>query len=221
VGLSSSSELFRDASAGLKDLSNPLRVSSPTALSVRRVRSALCLPRPALFRLQGLVSLLTVFSSPSLAGLVSCQLRSWGFPFRAFPSCGAVLLSEPWLPCRWVRPALVRRLVRPAGRRLRPRWLAEASLRLAGATLRSARCCLGPSVPSTSKRCSPLESVLPRRGVTLGGRADALLGFSPPELSPSLPWGLLPGPSPHALGKRSEERCLGSRVFPNREVGFP
>jgi hypothetical protein len=43
-------------------------------------------PRPATFRLQGLVTLLTVYSLRARAGLVSCRRRSWDSPFGAFPS---------------------------------------------------------------------------------------------------------------------------------------
>jgi hypothetical protein len=41
--------------------------------------------RPATFRLQGLVALLTVYSLRSRAGLVSCRRRSWDSPFGGFP----------------------------------------------------------------------------------------------------------------------------------------
>jgi hypothetical protein len=41
---------------------------------------------PALFRLQGLATLLAVCSLRSLAGFVSCRQRSWDSPFEAFSS---------------------------------------------------------------------------------------------------------------------------------------
>ena len=46
------------------------------------------LPRLASVRLQGLVTLLTVFSPPALTGFVSHRQRSWDFPF------GAVIPSD-------------------------------------------------------------------------------------------------------------------------------
>jgi hypothetical protein len=45
--------------------------------------------RPATFRLQGLVTLLTVSSLPSRAGFISHRQRSWDFPFGGFPSQAA------------------------------------------------------------------------------------------------------------------------------------
>jgi hypothetical protein len=39
---------------------------------------------PAEFRLQGLITLLTVFALRCLAGFVSCRRRSWDSPFEAF-----------------------------------------------------------------------------------------------------------------------------------------
>lgn len=44
------------------------------------------LPAPATFRLQGLVTLLTVSSLRARAGFVSRRRRSWDSPFGAFPS---------------------------------------------------------------------------------------------------------------------------------------
>jgi hypothetical protein len=41
---------------------------------------------PAVFRLQGLVTLLTVYSLRIRAGFVSHRQRSWDSPFGAFPS---------------------------------------------------------------------------------------------------------------------------------------
>jgi hypothetical protein len=42
--------------------------------------------RPALFRLQGLVTLLAAYSLRSLAGFLSRRQRSWDSPFEAFSS---------------------------------------------------------------------------------------------------------------------------------------
>jgi hypothetical protein len=39
--------------------------------------------RPAMFRLQGLATLLTVYSPRNLAGLVSSRQRSWDSPLRS------------------------------------------------------------------------------------------------------------------------------------------
>jgi len=84
----------------------------------RNPRSTLRGPsRPATFRLQGLVTLLTVFSLESRAGSISHRQRSWDSPF------GGVLsrkVSETFQPGRTHLP-LARRLfhrrsVRPARR---------------------------------------------------------------------------------------------------------
>jgi hypothetical protein len=50
----------------------------------------------------GFLDLLTVFAAPGPRGLVSCRLRSWDSPFRAFPFQESVPLSGPMLPCGWV-----------------------------------------------------------------------------------------------------------------------
>jgi len=49
--------------------------------------------RPALVRPQGLATLSADYSRPNLAGLVSCRLRSWAWPFRG---------CSRW---RWSRPS--------------------------------------------------------------------------------------------------------------------
>jgi hypothetical protein len=43
------------------------------------------LARPATFRLQGLATLLAVYSPRNLAGLVSSRQRSWDSSLRSFP----------------------------------------------------------------------------------------------------------------------------------------
>lgn len=50
----------------------------------------------------GFLDLLTVFAAPGPRGLVSCRLRSWDSPFRAFPFQESVPLTGPLLPCGWV-----------------------------------------------------------------------------------------------------------------------
>jgi hypothetical protein len=50
----------------------------------RSTSRGICLP--ATFRLQGLVTLLTVYSLQSRAGFVSTRQRSWDYPFGAFSS---------------------------------------------------------------------------------------------------------------------------------------
>jgi len=57
----------------------------PTAHPVSRVHYGRALPAHR-FRLQGLLTLLTVFSSAGLANPVSGRQRSWAFPFEAFSS---------------------------------------------------------------------------------------------------------------------------------------
>jgi len=58
----------------------------PTAHEASKVRSPRALPPPATFRLQGLATLLTVYSLRGRAGLVSYRQRSWDSPFGAFSS---------------------------------------------------------------------------------------------------------------------------------------
>jgi hypothetical protein len=50
-----------------------------------RVHFTRAVPRPATVRLQGLVTLLTVFSPCRLAGLVSSRQRSWDLSLRSVP----------------------------------------------------------------------------------------------------------------------------------------
>jgi hypothetical protein len=57
----------------------------PSAHSDRRVHYGRALPSRR-FRLQGLATLLTVFSSAALANRVSDRQRSWASPFEAFSS---------------------------------------------------------------------------------------------------------------------------------------
>ena len=52
----------------------------------------------------GFLDLLTAYAAPGLRGLVSCRLRSWDSPFRAFPFQESVPLSGSLLPCGWVPP---------------------------------------------------------------------------------------------------------------------
>jgi hypothetical protein len=56
----------------------------PTALEGSEVHLTRGKP-PATFRLQGLVTLLTVYSLESRAGFVSHRQRSWDSPFEGFP----------------------------------------------------------------------------------------------------------------------------------------
>jgi hypothetical protein len=58
----------------------------PTAHAVAKVHNrGLCLP--AKFRLQGLITLLTVFSLRNPAGFLSRRRRSWDSPYEAFSTC--------------------------------------------------------------------------------------------------------------------------------------
>jgi hypothetical protein len=71
---------------------SPQRTSSshglplPTAHEASKVRLPRALPTPAIFRLQGLATLLTVYALRNRAGLVSYRQRSWDSPFGAFSS---------------------------------------------------------------------------------------------------------------------------------------
>jgi hypothetical protein len=58
----------------------------PTALTASKVRFTRALPPPATFRLQGLATLVTVYSLRGLASLISYRQRSWDSPFGAFSS---------------------------------------------------------------------------------------------------------------------------------------
>jgi len=77
--------------------------------------------RPATFRLQGLVTLLTAFALESRAGFVSHRQRSWDSPFGGFT------FPEVSQPFGWEKPAAVGLTVAPdteaAGRPARRRPL--------------------------------------------------------------------------------------------------
>jgi len=142
-------------------------VWSPTtpASSADPVRPGV--PRPGTFRLQGLTTLLTACSPPSLATVRRPPQRPWGLPFRALllPAGGAPLGASPLL-------SFPRSARRPAGR--------------------DSRGCLQPGRGTTRRRpkaptaepcppgCSPLQGILLRRGGT-GFPAPA-----PPALRPEV-----------------------------------
>jgi hypothetical protein len=77
------------------------------------------LPQPATFRLQGLATLLTVYSRRARAGFVSHRRRSWDSPFGAFPSRKVSATFPggrthvPFIPSLFPPP---RRRVGPTGR---------------------------------------------------------------------------------------------------------
>jgi len=73
------------ASPGRSRQGTSPELSCPSAHADRRVHVARALPARR-FRLQGLATLLTAFSSASLADLVSDRQHSWASPFEAFPS---------------------------------------------------------------------------------------------------------------------------------------
>jgi hypothetical protein len=64
-----------------------------------RVNSSRALPSPATCRLQGLTTLLTVYSPRRLAGLVSSRQRSWDSSLRSVPlskgGCRVSATAEP------------------------------------------------------------------------------------------------------------------------------
>jgi hypothetical protein len=70
---------------------------------------------PATFRLQGLITLLTVCSPRTRAGLISCRQRSWGFTLRSVPLPKGILhvsaLDEP--TCRSTCRYSLRRTLGP------------------------------------------------------------------------------------------------------------
>lgn len=78
--------------------------------------------RPASVRPQGLATLSTDYSRPNLAGLVSCRLRSWAWPFRGCSSFAVELHSCKSEPTGWfkTRPLVhastaIRRIPPPLG----------------------------------------------------------------------------------------------------------
>jgi hypothetical protein len=88
----------------------------PTAHPGSEVHCPRAQSLPATFRLQGLVTLLTVYSLESLAGFVSHRQRSWDSPFGGFPSREALPAFRPegariplcpavFLPPEGARPA--------------------------------------------------------------------------------------------------------------------
>jgi hypothetical protein len=89
----------------------------------------------------GFLDLLTVYAAPGLRGLVSCRLRSWDSPYRAFPFQGIRASSEAVAPLR-----LGARLL------LRPSFPADASR-----TITHGRAEAGPP------REGPLRLAVPRR----------------------------------------------------------
>jgi len=79
----------------------------------RSTQCGFCLP--ATFRLQGLVTLLTIYSLRARAGFVSHRQRSWDSPFGAFPTrqvSGTFPPGRTHIPFH--PPVLPRRSVRPA-----------------------------------------------------------------------------------------------------------
>lgn len=117
--LSASSTLLQsvtnDTSSGTAARSASPELSCPAAHAVCRVHYGLALPASR-FRLQGLDTLLTVFSSTNLANPVSGRQRSWASPFEAFSSRRA-----PRHSCR-ADPHAV-----GASRRLPVRWTGSAN----------------------------------------------------------------------------------------------
>jgi hypothetical protein len=93
-------------------------------------------PKPALFRLQGLVTLLAAYSRPNRVGLISCRQRSWDSPFGAFSSeRGADAFPRLRTHLPFLPPGYSRRTRRRAGPGGRGFWgftLAGVPLRRAG-----------------------------------------------------------------------------------------
>jgi hypothetical protein len=127
-------------------------------------------PGPASFRLQGLVTLLTVSSLRTRAGFVSRRRRSWDSPFGAFSSrkvSGALPPGSTHLP---FHPTALRRHNTGAG---------PAKLRFLGFDP-----CESPWRPDVRLTHRPL---------------DAPLGFAPSKASQRKPWPNLRPASSHAL----------------------
>jgi len=59
--------------------------SPPFSTSWERGSTVRGFAAPATFHLQGLITLLAVYSPRTRAGLVSCRQRSWAFALRSFP----------------------------------------------------------------------------------------------------------------------------------------
>jgi hypothetical protein len=71
------------------------------------------LPPLALFRLQGLVTLLTVYSLRNLVSLFSCSQRSWALPLR---SLDALRRQSDLFPRRWTHVTFSLHLMQPPQR---------------------------------------------------------------------------------------------------------
>jgi hypothetical protein len=85
---------------------------------------------PALFRLQGLVTLLAVYSLRSLAGFVSRRQRSWDSPFEAFSSRRSIRTSP--LECTHLLFAAMLTEVQAPGRHGRRSFWVLTFLRVPG-----------------------------------------------------------------------------------------
>jgi hypothetical protein len=64
-------------------------------LPVQRIHWSGGIPHPPSVRLQGLVTLLTVYAPLNLAGPFLCPQRSWALPLRSIHSADRVLLRHP------------------------------------------------------------------------------------------------------------------------------
>ncbi len=137
----------------------------------RSTQRGLCLP--ATFRLQGLATLLTVFSLRSRAGFVSTRQRSWDSPFGAFSSRKVRGRCRPSAPTyRFANGSTTR--PKPRGRPRRPRFLGFDP---SGSPWR----------PDTCLACRALDAPL---GFPFEGTpATALTGISPDLLSRASPGG--------------------------------
>jgi hypothetical protein len=130
------------------------------------------------------------FIRPEPAGLVSCQIRSWGFalqsiapPAQPYAVSGAATLMTLRRPAAASQPALANRRNGPPS---------PASGKPA-------------KRPSPSGFCSTRESATrPRRVRPVGARSSPGL-FRPPGCFPSLAWTGFHRASPHGLGTSGAE----------------
>jgi hypothetical protein len=150
---------------------------------------------------------------PEPAGLVSCQIRSWGSPFRAFLLPRSRMpFPAPMPSWRWVRP----RCPTSEARRSRS-YLGYAPASYTGhvvgpsRALPAFRALLHARVRHLTKRFRPRQA------------RSSPGPFSPPGCSPSLDWPGSHRASPHGVGRDDRKRTKRrpSRVSPPARLACP
>ena len=159
---------------------------------------------PATVRLQGLATLLTVYSPRARAGLVSCRQRSWDFALRSFPLPkgipGVSARDEP--TCRFNRRCAFGRTLRPDRRPAAPGLgpLRKSLAALHAVNASAAGCSLGlsslPGPPTGRLACAsapaPLTCLVAAAALTAPAPAPQSITRHPTRPTPS------PGPAKRA-----------------------